>query len=53
MTKPKRGRPPTVPGGMIRVCVQLDAPTIDRARQAGAGNLSAGLRKAVQCLPKK
>lgn len=46
-SKQKRGRPPLVPGGMRRICVQLDPPTIDRAGRIGAGNVSAGIRRAV------
>lgn len=45
--KRKPGRPPTVLGGMRRVCVQLDQGTLERARLLGDGNLSAGLRAAV------
>ena len=44
---PKAGRPYTVPGGMRRCTVMLDAPTIARARELGGGNLSLGLRLAV------
>lgn len=39
--------------GLERVCVFLDPATIKRARELAAGNLSAGLRQAVACLPKK
>ena len=43
----KAGRPFTVAGGMRRCSVMLDAGTIARARELGAGNLSLGLRMAL------
>ena len=43
-----RGRQ-TLDGATVRrVQVMLDAATIEAARKLGAGNLSAGIRKAVK-----
>ena len=44
---PKRGRPPTLTDGK-RVTLTLDQATIDRARELGAGNLSLGVRRALE-----
>lgn len=46
MNTPRKGRPP-LPGGAVRVNLTLDRRTIERARALGDGNLSAGIRKAV------
>lgn len=48
-TKPKKpqGRPPIMAGGKP-VRVYLDQPTLQRARLLGNGNVSAGIRIAVQ-----
>lgn len=46
--RPKpEGRPPILSGGK-RVNVYLDTVTLSRARKLGKGNLSVGLRMAVQ-----
>ena len=42
-----RGRPCLTSEPMQRVNVSLDAETLQRAREIGEGNLSAGLRLAV------
>lgn len=40
----KPGRPPLMGETLQRVLVTLDAETIRKARAAGRGNLSAGIR---------
>jgi len=49
MTAPARGRgrPPVAPGGTQTHRVTLDQATVDTLREAGAGNLSAGIRLAA------
>lgn len=46
---PKRRGPPPLIGGvaMRRVLVTLDPDSIERAKKLGAGNVSAGIRKAL------
>lgn len=45
--RPGAGRPAEIEGAR-RVNVMLDAATIEAAKKLGAGNLSAGIRKAVK-----
>lgn len=45
--RPGAGRPAEIEGAR-RVNVMLDAETIEAAKKIGAGNLSAGIRKAVK-----
>jgi hypothetical protein len=44
--RPGAGRK-SIPGETRRVLVVLDESTIERAREIGAGNLSLGVREAV------
>jgi hypothetical protein len=47
--KRKPGRPALAEGiKAIRVQVSLDQPSIDRAKALGGGNVSAGVRIALQ-----
>ena len=47
--KRKAGRPALADGlKALRVQVSLDQASIDRAKALGEGNLSAGIRKALQ-----
>ena len=50
MAAPKRprGRPRTVEGGMSHHTVTLDHASVTAARELGKGNLSAGVRAALQ-----
>lgn len=45
--RPGAGRPAEIEGAR-RVNVMLDGATIEAAKKLGAGNLSAGIRKAVR-----
>ena len=42
------GRPPLGDETGFRVNVYLDAETVERAREIGGGNLSAGVKEAVR-----
>ena len=46
--KNPRGRPPILGATMRRVYIFLGADHIERAVKLGAGNLSAGIRKALE-----
>lgn len=46
--KQTKGRQARDGASVRRVQVMLDEETIDRAKALGAGNLSAGIRKAVK-----
>lgn len=46
-TKAKRGAPLLFAEPVVRVLVTLDAASIERAKKLGAGNVSAGIRKAL------
>ena len=46
--KQTKGRQTRDGAAVRRVQVMLDAATIEAARKLGAGNLSAGIRKAVK-----
>lgn len=50
MTADKRPahRPPVLPEGTRRVTVNLTADAIATARRLGAGNLSEGVRRALE-----
>lgn len=41
------GRPAVLEGGR-KVTLYIDAPSLDAAREIGAGNVSAGIRKALE-----
>lgn len=43
-----RGRPLTYPEKLIRVQVTLDQESIEKAKILGHGNLSQGVREAIQ-----
>ena len=45
------GRKPITEAGTQRVTVTLDPATIERAKEIGAGNVSAGIRAAVAAHP--
>jgi hypothetical protein len=45
--KPRLGAPLKFAAPMIRVLVMLDPASIKRAKKLGAGNVSAGIRKAL------
>ncbi len=50
--KRKPGRPPLQAGGFPeRLIVRLSRAHVARARDAGAGNVSAGIRYALEQLP--
>lgn len=50
MSKREPGRPKLVPDG-VRKTVLLDAATIERGEMLGGGNLSLGIRKALEPKP--
>lgn len=45
-TKRRPGRPTTIDAK--RVCVTLDARSVERARAIGEGNVSKGIREALK-----
>lgn len=45
--KRKPGRPPLEGGGIRRMMVSLDLDRVETAKKLGAGNVSAGIRKAL------
>lgn len=47
LLKPKLGAPLLYARAMRRVLVTLDEGTVKRAKKLGAGNVSAGIRKAL------
>lgn len=47
MDKKPMGRPPLQPGNAKRVLVTLDEATIERGKARGNGNLSRGIRDAL------
>lgn len=46
--KRKAGRPPIYGVRLKSRTVKLDEATLDRAREIGGGNLSEGIRRAVE-----
>lgn len=49
--KPGAGRPRLSASETIRVTVTLPAELVDRLRQLGAGNVSAGIRALAAAVP--
>jgi len=48
---PTSGRPVVTDGGTRKVAVTIGAAHLDKARELGDGNVSAGIRLALECMP--